>query len=76
MPHDAEQDALTVLEEIYNQVKPNAPWNLIQRAYTIERENRFDQDRDVAMSGLRRLVNQHVADELSAQASESKEKAK
>ena len=68
MPHDAEQDALIVLEEIYNQVKPNAPWSLIKKAYVIERENQFDRDRDVAISDLRRLVDQHVADELSTQA--------
>lgn len=70
MSHDAEQDALAVLEEIYNQLKPNAPWSLIQRTYAIERQNQFDRDRDIAISDIRRLVNQHVAEELSLEASE------
>jgi hypothetical protein len=69
MQNESENEALSVLREVFEQVKPNASWELVEKSYEIERHYQFDSDRDVAVSNLRRLVTQHVADEIDATAS-------
>jgi len=67
MTNNSENEALTVLREVFEQVKPNIPWELIQSSYEVERHYQFDSDREVAVSNLRRLVTQHVTDEFNAE---------
>jgi hypothetical protein len=67
MPNNSENEALAVLREVFEQVKPNIPWELIQSSYEVERHYQFDSDREVAVSNLRRLVTQHVTDEFNAE---------
>jgi hypothetical protein len=66
MQNESENEALSVLREVFEQVKPNTPWELIEKSYEIERHYQFDSDRDVAVSNLRRLVTQHVAGEIDS----------
>jgi hypothetical protein len=70
MQNERENEALSVLREVFEQVKPNTPWDLIEKSYEIERHYQFDSDRDVAVSNLRRLVTQYVAREIDSTASE------
>jgi hypothetical protein len=67
MTNNSENEALTVLREVFEQVKPNIPWELIQSSYEVERHYQFDSDREVAVSNLRRLVTQHVTHEFNAE---------
>ena len=65
MPNNSESEAITVLREVFELVKPNIPWELVQNSYEIERHYQFDADREVAVSNLRRVVTQHVAEEFN-----------
>lgn len=69
MPNNSENEAVTVLREVFEQVKPNIPWELVQSSYEVERHYQFDSDREVAVSNLRRLVTQHVTEEFNAEQS-------
>lgn len=69
MPNDSESEALTVLREVFELIKPNIPWELVKSSYEIERQYQFDADREVAVSNLRRIVTQHVAEEFNAEQS-------
>jgi hypothetical protein len=73
MQNESENEALSVLREVFEQVKPNTPWDLIEKSYEIERHYQFDSDRDVAVSNLRRLVTQYVAGEIDSTAPEGED---
>lgn len=43
MPNNSENEALTVLREVFEQVKPNIPWELVQSSYEVERHYHLTQ---------------------------------
>jgi len=53
-------DALQVLKGVYDKVKPNVPWHLVERCYEIERDLQYEHDRDVAVDRLRKVVSVHA----------------
>ncbi len=53
-------DPLHVLKGVYDKVKPNLPWHLVEQCYQIERELQYEHDRDVAVDRLRKAVSVHA----------------
>ena len=53
-------DPLRVLKSVYEKIKPNIPWHLVEQCYLIERELQYEHDRDVAVDRLRKLVSVHA----------------
>ena len=53
-------DPLKVLKGVYDKVKPNLPWHLVEQCYQIERELQYEHDRDVAVDRIRKVVSVHA----------------
>jgi hypothetical protein len=49
-------DALEVLMEVYESIKPNLPKQLVEKCYRVEKTYQYEHDREVPLSDLRRLV--------------------
>jgi hypothetical protein len=53
-------EALNVLRSTHERLKLSLPWQLVEQAYSIERELQFEHDRDVPIDRLRKLVSVYV----------------
>jgi hypothetical protein len=63
-------DPLQVLKGVFEKVKPNLPWHLIEQCYSIERELQYEHDRDVAVDRLRKVVSVHTELEFTKENSQ------
>jgi len=61
-------DPLRVLKGVYEKVRPNLSWHLVEQCYEIERGLQYEHDRDVAVDRLRKLVSVHAEIELKKEA--------
>jgi hypothetical protein len=57
---DTDFDPIKVLKGVYEKVKPNLPWHLVEQCYHIERDLQYEHDRDVAVDRLRKVVSVHA----------------
>lgn len=63
-------EALEVLRQVYNEIRPDLPWEIVEQCYRIERTYQFHEDRDVRLSNLQRLVTLAVDREMAEAAAE------
>jgi hypothetical protein len=66
MTTNSTRDALEVLRQVYTELRPTAPWELILQCYEVERRYQFDVDRELALSQLRAAVTHSVGQELES----------
>ena len=57
-------EALEVLRQVYDEIRPDLPWDIVEQCYRIERNYQFHEDRDVRLSKLQRLVTLAVEREM------------
>ncbi len=64
---DRVDDGITVLRSIYDHLKPDIPWSLVESCYASERCHQYESDREMVLSEIKTLVTQFVSTKLESQ---------
>lgn len=59
-------EGLTVLRQVYDQMNSTLPWSLIETCYRIQLKHQFESDREIAVSQIKQAVSEVVSQIVSA----------